>query len=208
MKAAVSSLLFQCRFKNSDLAEGVSLLTEKGFLDVSAQTIPSARDISPPPEVLQLRVRSVKKQRHLQWTPVKDDESGIIQYIINTDQTELARTPIQYEPPSDMHSPILKIPIAHSYIDTNAANKDYNVLALNGVGLVSGGKEVAPRRVGPARARFQTVEGNEIIVKDFVFVKGKLEQIVDNEGKRVPLAKVGNKGLPNLIIFESLEIKD
>jgi hypothetical protein len=33
-------------------------------------------------------------------------------------------------------------------------------------------------------------------------VKGKVTQVIDEEGNRFPIAKVGNNGAPNIVYFE------
>ena len=89
----------------------------------------------------------------------------------------------------------------------NVKDGEY-VLAVNGAGITSEGKEAAPRRFGPARARFLSKDGAPMTIKDFVSVKGKVIQVVDEEGNKLPLAKIGNGGSPNVIYFELGEIEE
>ncbi len=202
IKAVKDSLLFHCRFKNMDLPDGVAITKEDGFADVTALTVAAPTDKTPPPEVTNFRVRSVNKQRRLEWEPVDDPESGIVQYIILAEGKEIGRTPFQYEPPSDIHSPLVKAPIVLRFTDPNLTNKGYSVVAVNGVGLTSEGKPAAPRRLGPARARFLNTAKEEIPIKDFANVKGKVTQVIDEENNRLLLAKVGNNGAPQIVFFE------
>lgn len=206
LKATKGSLFFRCRFKNMDLPDGVAIATDEGFNDVTAHSVAAPTDKTPPPEVTGLRVRTVNKQRRLEWDAVDDPESGVVQYIILSDGKEIGRTLFQYEPPSDIHSPLVKAPIALKFTDPNANNKGYVVVAVNGVGLTSEGKEAAPRRFGPARAKFLNMVKDEIPIKDFVNVKGKVTQVIDEEGNRFPLAKVGNNGAPQVVVIEQGEI--
>jgi hypothetical protein len=142
----------------------------------------------------------------VEWNAVDDPESGIAHYLIFAGDKEIGRTAYRYEPPSDIHSPLLKVPITLSFIDPNAENRNYRVVAVNGAGLTSDGKEAPPRRLGPARATFLTKQGRPIVIKDFISVKGKVTQVVDEEGNRYPLALVGASGLPNAITFEWGEV--
>jgi Inner membrane component of T3SS, cytoplasmic domain len=202
LKAPKDSLLFHCRFKNMDLPDGVAIAKEDGFADVTPQCVAAPSDKSPPPEVAGFKVRTINKQRRLEWEAVDDPESGIAGYIILADGKEIGRTPLQYEPPSDIHSPVLRTPIALQFTDPNLNNKGYLVVAVNGVGLMSDGREATPRRFGPARAKFLTAARDEIRIRDFVNVKGKVTQVIDEEGNRLPLAKVGINGAPNIVYFE------
>lgn len=202
VKATKDSLFFRSRFKNMALPDGVAIAKEDGFNDVTANCVAAPPDKTPPPEVATLRVRTVNKQRRLEWEAVDDPESGIAGYIIFAEGKEIGRTPLQYEPPSDIHSPVLRVPIALKFTDSNMNNKGYLVVAVNGVGLTSEGKAPGPRRMGPARARFFTAANVEVPIRDFVNVKGKITQVIDHEGNRLPLAKVGNNGAPQIVYFD------
>jgi hypothetical protein len=133
---------------------------------------------------------------------VDDPKSGIAHYLIFAEEKEIGRSPLKYEPPSDIHSPLLRIPPILSFNDPNPANKGYNVLAVNGAGLTSDGKETPPRRLGPVRAVFLTKQGEVIRIKDFINVKGKVTQIVDEDGNKHLLNAAGNGGLPNAVEIE------
>ena len=200
------SLLCHCRFKNMDLPDGTALAKEKDFTDVTALSLASVLDRSPPPEVDGFKAKTVNKRRRLEWIPVDDAESGIVQYIIYCEGKELARTPFHYEPPSDIHTPLVKTTLSATFTDPNLGNRGYKIVAINGAGLTSEGKLAPPRRLGPARGEFHTREGVPILIKDFTNVKGKLTGITDEEGNKLPLDKVGIKGAPNVVIFEWGEI--
>jgi hypothetical protein len=202
VQAPKDSLLCHCRFKNTDLPEGISLAKEDGsFVDVTASASAPGLDKTPPPEV-EFKVRANKMYRKVEWSPVQDPESGIVQYIIYAEDKEIGRTPFLYEPPSDAHSPTMKPVYSVSFNDPNPNNRGYRVVAVNGAGLTSEGKEAVPRRWGPARARFNDKEGNEIIWTRFSEVKGKINGVIDQENKPVPLAQVGKAGMPNVVYFD------
>jgi pSer/pThr/pTyr-binding forkhead associated (FHA) protein len=202
LQTAKGSLLCHCRFKNMNLPDGVALAGDKDFADVTAMSVATPLDKTPPPEVFGQKVRSVAKQRRLDWTAVDDPESGIAHYLIFADEKEIGRSQLRYEPPSDIHSPLLRIPPVLSFTDPNPANKGYNVVAVNGAGLASDGKVPPPRRLGAARAIFLTKQGEVIRIKDFINVKGKVTQTVDEEGNKHLLSVAGNGGLPNAVEIE------
>ena len=207
IQAAPGSLFCRCQFKNMDLPQGVALMKMTGFTDVTAHALGTNHDVTPPPEVLNVKVRTLmSKQRKIEWQPVVDPESGVACYIIFSEGKEIGRTTLQYEPPSDFHSPIVKAPTPLVFYDPNPANRGYTVIAVNGVGLTSEGKTVPARRLGPARAQFLTKELDPILIKDFVNVKGKVTQITDEEGNKLPLTRVGINGAPNFVMFDWGEI--
>ena len=201
VQAPKDSLLCRCRFKNSDLPEGVSLAKEEGFVDVTMNASSPGLDKTPPPEIEDLKVKTVNNQRHLKWETVNDPESGIVQYIIYSQDKEIARTPFLYQPPGDAHSPLLKPVYSVTFVDP-IPKTGYRVVAVNGAGLTSEGKEVMPRRWGPARARFLDKEGKEIVWTKFSEVKGKITGVVNQEGTTIPMAQVGKAGLPNAVYFD------
>jgi hypothetical protein len=206
LQANKNSLLCGCRFKNMNLPDGVAIAKEKDFADVTAMTLPALIDKTPPSVVEGLKSSVKNGLRHLEWKPAEDPESGIAGYIIMAGGKEIGRAEFQYEPPSDFHSPVLKIPAPLSFIDSNGANKNDEVLAINGAGLMSDGKEAPLRRLGPARARFLNKNGESIGFKDFVALKGKVTEIITEEGSKLPIPKVGIKGMPNAIFFEMGEL--
>jgi hypothetical protein len=207
LQTTKGSLLCQCRFTNMDLENGTAVANDKGFANVTAKTLPALVDNAPPPEVGGQKVRTVNGQRRIDWSPAASPETGIAYYLILSDEKEVSRVSFQYEPPSDFHSPLLKLPPPTSFIDPNLMNRNYDVVAVNGAGLTADGIEPPPRRVGPARARFFSKEGDLLVIKDFApLAKGKALEIIAEDGKRYPYAKLGNNGAPNVVYFELGEI--
>ena len=202
VKANKDSILCRCRFKNMDLPDGTVIVTEGDFVDVTALTVPAVIDRTPPPAVQGLKVRTVMGLKQLDWDPAVDAESGIMGYQILSDGREVARVGFSYEPPSDYFSPLYKIPVPTTFTDPDPLHRKFEVLPINGAGLLPTGKLIAPRRPGPARATFRTKEANPIEIKDFINVKGRVTQIVDMANTRLPLEAVGLKGRPNLVTFE------
>ncbi|MCE9532947.1 MAG: FHA domain-containing protein [Planctomycetes bacterium] len=202
VQANPDSLFCRCQFTNMNLPMGTAIAKEKDFTDVTASAPASIPDKTPPPEVTGVKVRTVGKQRRIEWNPVEDPESGISYYIILSEGKEVGRTPFTYEPPSDIHSPIQKTAAPSFYLDSNLMNRGYEVLAVNGAGVTSLAAPAAPRRLGPARARFLNMDGAVINIKDIPNVKGKVTQIVDEDGKSILIENVGIKGMPNLVFFE------
>ncbi len=209
------SLLCRCRFKNMDLPDGAAIAKvavkdnddPTNFADVTALTLPASLDKAPPAAVSGQKARTVDKQRRLEWNLGDSPSTGVAFCLIESNGKEIARVPFEYEPPSDFHSPILTVPRMTSFTDLNPANQNYTVLAVNGLGIASNGNDVSPRRLGPARARFLTRDGDLIGIKDFPpLIKGKVPQITDEAGNRLPFSMVGVKGQPNVIYFELGEI--
>lgn len=201
VQAPKDSLLARSKFKNMALPEGTALVRGDSFADVTGVSFALVDDKTPPSEVLGQRVRTVGKQRRLDWKTGEDPESGIAGYLITAEGKEIARVPLQYDSPSDLHSPLIKPPLPTAFLDSNLANKMYDVVPINGMGIMADGKEATTRRIGPARARFLD-QGEPFVIKDFVNVKGKITIVVDEEGKKLPPTKVGISGMPNSVYFE------
>ena len=163
-------------------------------------------DRTKPPTPTGQRARSIRNQHLVEWNPVAKIEAGIAFYIIRSEAKEIDRGPFQYEQPSDFHSPLMKLPPQESYVDPNPNRREYDVLSVNGAGMTSEGKEAPPRRLGPARGQFFSKDGIIIPIKDFVSVKGKVIQVIDEAGNKYPLPKFGNGGSPNRIAFEMGQI--
>jgi hypothetical protein len=202
IEAPKDSLLCRCRFKNMDLPTGTAVALGKEFRDVTALAVATVPGKAPPGDVPGHRARVVNKRKLVEWQPAADAGSAVVRYAIFSGEKEVGRTPFRYEPAAEAYAPLLPVTPPLSFTDPDPANRGYDVAAVNAAGLASGGKSVAPRRLGPARAIFRTKDGEEITIKDFINVKGKVTQVLDPAGTRHALNALGLNGLPNEVTFE------
>jgi hypothetical protein len=206
LEARPGSILCQCQFRNMNLPGGTAIARQNGFADVSASVLPVGHDATPPSVVRGARFRSSNGGRQIDWEPADDPESGIAGYVVFSGGREIGRVDHLYDAPSDLHSPIFKLAHATTYFDANNANRDYEVIAINGAGMSSDGRVIPIRRLGPARAVFLDRDGGTIGIKDFIAPKGKTGLLIlDDQGNRLMPTQVGLKGRPNRVFFEAGE---
>ncbi len=201
LEAPKDSLLCRCRFRNMDLPDGTARARNDDFVDVTAQTLALVDDLTAPMNPVEIKVEPLRDRVRIEWNPPSEPTSGVAGYLIFNDGKEIARTPFRYESPSDIHAPLLRIPADPFYEDRLTPKYNYSVRTISGAGLTMGNLSPAPRRLLPPLPQFQNKDGKNITISDFIFGKGKLTHIIDGDGNKLPVGKLGHNGAPALLIF-------
>ena len=156
-----------------------------------------------PPEVL-FSSKSGKSGRKFTWDAVEDPVSGIVGYAIFSDGKEVGRAALEYEPPGAEHSPFLRPTKVLEYLDPDPNHRGYQVRAINGAGLMSGGLPAQPFALGQPRGIFYKAGGKEEATGYGFFRAGKaqVQLVLPGGAKSQAVSTIGLNGQPNRVRFD------
>ena len=184
-------------FRNADVKKGAMLVRDGGQPEsISLQANVQPLDITPPPSVTAVSVEELPAGHQVTWRAVEDRESGILAYVVTGAGREVYRTPLAYDPGDSLGTPLMTRVVPTSFLDTNRTARIYEVRAINGANLISGGGQAELPAWGPMRGRFFDRATNEIAVAEITF-RNRVPGFVDIKGRKFALPELRRQGVPD-----------
>lgn len=198
------SLVFVSSFANADVSKGVmEVVSTDNFKSLSLQAKVQPLDITPPPPVSSVRSTRTANGNKLSWSLVRDEESGIVGYLIYADGKYIGRTPTRLTPSLHAGNPFYAPEIEGEYIDPAPGTPQYEVRALNGANLISGVGQAPIRAWGPLRPRFRTTDSEEVYVSDIMFEERRRTfEIKSTSRQIIPDKLLDRRGTPYRLVME------
>jgi len=198
------SLVFMSSFSNADVSKGVmEVVSTDNFKSLSLQARVQPLDITPPPPVASVRSTRTPEGNKLTWSPVRDEESGIVGYLIYADGKYIGRTPTRLTPSLHGGNPFYPPEVEGEYIDPAPGTPQYEVRALNGANLLAGVGQAPLRGWGPLRPRFRTINAEEVYVSEIMYEERRRVLEVKNASlKIIPAKMLENGGTPYRLVME------
>jgi hypothetical protein len=197
---ADGSMILQSQVDGID-KDSIQIRQSNAWKPITVQTNSARIDTTPPPPVEGVRVRTIQKQRVIEWKPVEDPESGILEYLILSDGKMIASTPIPVDSETSFQksSPL-------QYIDPNPEHRLYSVIAVNGAGLQSNGQVRKPG-AWTFETRWLDQQGIPVLFNGFIRGPTKNVLVQDSKGNRLPVSQIGLRGFPTESFWQrSLEV--
>jgi hypothetical protein len=198
IEAPYSSLVFLSEFANGDVKKGAMLVMDADrFKSITLESSTEPLDTTPPPAVEQIDVTRTVEGNVVTWNPVDDPETGVMQYAIYSDGELIARTPLTTEVSERKLDPFTRPTLVRKYVDPVITNHKYEIRAINGANLQTGGGQMPLQGWQPLRPHFTDLFKKRLHVLEIEFdERRKSWHILSATRKAYDARTIMNGGTP------------
>ncbi len=194
-----SSLVFLSAFSNADVKKGAMMVMDADrFKSITLESSTEPLDTTPPPEVKVVAVKNSRLGNTLTWAPVDDADSGVQQYAIYAHGELIGRTPMITTISERNIDPFQAPKIEPIFIDPVFTNNVYQVRAINGANLQTGGGQMPLQGWQPLRPFFADAVGERVYIQEIQFdERKKTWQVVSAKRQAYNARTLRNGGRPD-----------